>query len=93
LYPKNHSLDEWFKKAFRRSAGKRTPFAKKEVRSANFIKGEGTTFKMSLNDIRCCRLRGIAKVSEQYFLTAAAQNLKKIATVLSSRPAPILFIF
>lgn len=37
-----------------------------------------------LHGLRYCRLRGIAKVTEQCLLTAAVQNMKKIATVLFS---------
>ena len=42
-----------------------------------------------LHGLRYCRLRGIAKVTEQCLLTAAAQNMKKIAMALFS----LLFIF
>ncbi|MCX7695352.1 MAG: transposase, partial [Caloramator sp.] len=36
-----------------------------------------------LHGLRYCRFRGLAKVSEQCLLTAAVQNMKKIARVLS----------
>lgn len=36
-----------------------------------------------LHGLRYCRFRGIAKVSEQCLLTAAVQNMKKIARVLA----------
>jgi hypothetical protein len=36
-----------------------------------------------LHGLRYCRLRGLGNVSEQCLLTAAAQNIKKIAMVLS----------
>lgn len=36
-----------------------------------------------LHGLRYCRMRGITKVSEQCLLTAAVQNMKKIARVLS----------
>jgi len=36
-----------------------------------------------LHGLRYCRMRGRNKVSEQCLLTAAAQNIKKIATLLS----------
>lgn len=36
-----------------------------------------------LHGLRYCRMRGIKKVSEQCLLTAAVQNMKKIARVLS----------
>nr|WP_237737344.1 IS1182 family transposase [Clostridium carboxidivorans] len=37
----------------------------------------------NLHGLRYCRMRGIKKVSEQCLLTAAVQNMKKIARVLS----------
>ena len=36
-----------------------------------------------LHGLRYCRMRGLSKVSEQCLLTAAVQNMKKIAKVLS----------
>jgi hypothetical protein len=36
-----------------------------------------------LHGLRYCRLRGLKKVSEQALLTAACQNMKKIATHLA----------
>lgn len=39
-----------------------------------------------LHGLRYCRMRGIEKVSEQCLLTAAVQNMKKIATMLSRQP-------
>ena len=39
-----------------------------------------------LHGLRYCHLRGLAKVSEQCLLTAAVQNMKKIALCLSRRP-------
>jgi hypothetical protein len=38
-----------------------------------------------LHGLRYCRLRGLAGVSEQCLLTAAAQNIKKISMVLDRR--------
>lgn len=38
-----------------------------------------------LHGLRYCRMRGLAKVSEQCLLTAAVQNMKKIALVLDRR--------
>lgn len=38
-----------------------------------------------LHGLRYCRMRGLSKVSEQCLLTAAVQNMKKIAMVLSNR--------
>jgi len=37
----------------------------------------------NLHGLRYCRMRGLSKVSEQCLLTAAVQNMKKIAMVLS----------
>lgn len=37
----------------------------------------------NLHGLRYCRMRGLSKVSEQCLLTAACQNMKKIAKVLS----------
>jgi len=36
-----------------------------------------------LHGLRYCRLRGISKVKEQSYMTAVAQNIKKIANMLS----------
>jgi transposase len=36
-----------------------------------------------LHGLRYCRMRGLSKVSEQCLLTAAVQNMKKIANILS----------
>ena len=41
-----------------------------------------------LHGHRYARLRGIAKVTEQCLLAAAAQNIKKIATLLTRQAAP-----
>ena len=38
LYKENHSLGEWFKKAYGDENDKKTPFAIIEVRSANCTK-------------------------------------------------------
>lgn len=38
-----------------------------------------------LHGLRYCRMRGIAKVEEQCLLTAAVQNIKKIATILHKK--------
>ena len=38
-----------------------------------------------LHGLRCCRMRGKEKVSEQCLLTAAVQNMKKIANILWKR--------
>lgn len=41
-----------------------------------------------LHGLRYCRLRGLAGVGEQCLLTAAVQNMKKIALLLSRRETP-----
>ena len=38
-----------------------------------------------LHGLRYCRMRGIAKAAEQCLLTAAVQNMKKIANILWKR--------
>ena len=38
-----------------------------------------------LHGLRYCRMRGLAKVEEQCLLTAAVQNMKKIANILASK--------
>jgi len=43
-----------------------------------------------LHGLRYCRMRGLAKVSEQCLLTAAVQNMKKIAMLLDGRPLRFL---
>jgi len=52
LYTENHSLGEWFKKAYGDEAEKRTPFARIRVRSANSTeKAKGGHSPMGMNDI------------------------------------------
>ena len=49
-----------------------------------------------LHGLRYCRMRGLEKVSEQCLLTAACQNMKKIATILARRSlsfANICFLY
>ena len=46
-----------------------------------------------LHGLRYCRLRGLAKAAEQCLLTAAAQNMKKIATIFHRMAAFLLFTF
>ena len=43
-----------------------------------------------LHGLRYCRMRGLDGVREQCLLTAATQNMKKIATVLSRRASSFL---
>ena len=38
-----------------------------------------------LHGLRYCRMRGLAKAAEQCLLTAAVQNMKKIANILSKK--------
>lgn len=45
-----------------------------------------------LHGLRYCRLRGLAKAAEQCLLTAAVQNMKRIATILD-RTARLVFSF
>ena len=46
LYKENHSLGEWFKKAYGDENDKKTPFAIIEVRSANCTNNsKGRTFR------------------------------------------------
>ena len=42
-----------------------------------------------LHGLRYCRMRGLSKVSEQCLLTAAVQNMKKIALMLDRRFLPL----
>lgn len=46
-----------------------------------------------LHGLRYCRLRGLAKVAEQCLLTAAAQNMKRIATILHRAAASLFSVF
>ena len=43
-----------------------------------------------LHGARYCRMRGLAKVEEQCLLTAAVQNMKRIARILWKKDHPIL---
>lgn len=43
-----------------------------------------------LHGLRYCRMRGLKKASEQCLLTAAVQNMKKIAMVLHGRLYPLV---
>ena len=52
MYTENHSLGEWFQKAYGDEGERKTPFAIIEVRSANCTKdSKGRTVRMGLNDI------------------------------------------
>ena len=46
-----------------------------------------------LHGLRYCRLRGLAKAAEQCLLTAAAQNMKKIATIFHKMAARLFRSF
>ncbi|MGI6451826.1 MAG: transposase [Desulfitobacteriia bacterium] len=43
-----------------------------------------------LHGLRYCRMRGLKRASEQCLLTAAVQNMKKIALVLHGRLSPLV---
>ena len=64
--------------------GKRIYSRRKETVERSFADAK------ELHGLRYCRMRGIAKVSEQCLLTAAVQNMKKIATILASRSSSCL---
>lgn len=57
--------------------GKRIYKRRKETIERSFADSK------ELHGLRYCRFRGLSKVSEQCLLTAAVQNMKKIARVLS----------
>jgi len=67
-------------------------FTKTEVGKLIY-KGRKETIERSFADskelhgLRYCRMRGRQKVSEQCLLTATAQNMKKIATLLARLPS------
>ena len=61
-------------------AGKRIYARRKETVERSFADSK------ELHGLRYCRMRGLAKVSEQCLLTAAVQNMKKIALILGRRP-------
>jgi hypothetical protein len=47
-----------------------------------------------LHGLRYCRMRGLKRASEQCLLTAAVQNMKKIALVMYSRLSTfVLYLF
>jgi hypothetical protein len=58
--------------------GKRIYKRRKETVERSFADSK------ELHGLRYCRMRGLAKVSEQCLLTAAVQNMKKTAMVLSN---------
>lgn len=59
--------------------GKRIYARRKETVERSFADSK------ELHGLRYCRMRGLAKVSEQCLLTAAVQNMKKIALILDRR--------
>lgn len=59
--------------------GKRIYARRKETIERSFADSK------ELHGLRYCRMRGLAKVSEQCLLTAAVQNMKKIALILDRR--------
>ena len=63
--------------------GKKIYSRRKETIERSFAESK------ELHGQRYCRMRGLAKVEEQCLLTAAVQNMKKIATVLHRLGAPV----
>ena len=61
------------------SDGKMIYAARKETIERSFADSK------ELHGLRYCRMRGLTRVSEQCLLTAAVQNMKKIALVLSRK--------
>lgn len=59
--------------------GKRIYARRKETIERSFADSK------ELHGLRYCRMRGLTKVSEQCLLTAAVQNMKKIALILDRR--------
>jgi len=68
-------------------AGKEIYARRKETIERSFADSK------ELHGLRYCRMRGREKVSEQCLLTAAAQNIKKIATLLSRRYSSMFYQF
>jgi transposase len=65
-------------------AGKRIYARRKETIERSFADAK------ELHGMRYARMRGISKVQEQCLLTAVAQNIKKMAMVLSKRASSFL---
>lgn len=79
---RRHVWEEHKEKVYhftRSEKGKRLYKKRKETVERSFADSK------ELHGLRYCRLRGKAGVSEQCLLTAAAQNIKKIAMVLDKR--------
>jgi hypothetical protein len=68
---------EEISKFTRSDDGKRIYKRRKETIERSFADSK------ELHGLRYCRMRGLAKVQEQCLLTAACQNMKKIAMMLS----------
>lgn len=69
-------------------------FTKSEIGKEIYAKRKETIERSfadskELHGLRYCRMRGKQKVSEQCLLTAAVQNMKKIATYLSRKNTPV----
>lgn len=70
---------EWIRENRISEAGKKLYARRKETIERSFADSK------ELHGLRYCRMRGIEKVREQCLLTAAAQNMKKIAMMLSRK--------
>ncbi|WP_424141325.1 IS1182 family transposase [Sporosalibacterium faouarense] len=68
---------EKVKRFVRSDVGKKIYKRRKETVERSFADPK------ELHGLRYCRLRGISKVREQSYMTAVAQNIKKIANMLS----------
>ena len=65
-------------------AGKEIYKRRKETIERSFAESK------ELHGQRYCRMRGLAKVEEQCLLTAAVQNMKRIANILWRRVRPVI---
>lgn len=70
---------EWIRENRLSEAGKKLYARRKETIERSFADSK------ELHGLRYCRMRGIEKVKEQCLLTAASQNMKKIAMMLSRK--------
>ena len=73
------SHKEWIRENRVSEAGKKLYAKRKETIERSFADSK------ELHGLRYCRMRGIENVREQCLLTAAAQNMKKIAMMLSRK--------
>ena len=79
---RNECLSE--KQITHEEIGKRIYERRKETIERSFAESK------ELHGQRYCRMRGLAKVEEQCLLTAAVQNMKRIACILWKKDHPIL---